>query len=66
MTYVQLEVRRPFPFKEAGVGRSLKLVLTLLAMGIMMMGASKGCADAKPPETLAPAPQGISVYALSR
>jgi hypothetical protein len=44
----------------------LSLALTLLGMGLMMMGASKGCAEAKPPESLAPAPQSISVYALSR
>lgn len=66
MTYAQLEDARLFPFKRTGLVGSLKLGLTLLAMGVMMMGASKGCAEAKPPETLAPAPQSISVYALSR
>ena len=55
-----------FPLGRTGFGGYLRLGLTLLGMGLMMMGASKGCADAKPPETLAPAPQSISVYALSR
>lgn len=66
MTYVPLEDARLFPFRRTGLIGSLRLGLTLLIMGVMMMGASKGCAEAKPPETLAPAPQSISVYALSR
>lgn len=66
MTHAQLEDSRMFPFRRTGLVGSLRLGLTLLVMGFMMMGASKGCAEAKPPETLAPAPQSISVYALSR
>ncbi len=66
MTYAQLEDVRLFSFRRTGLVGSLRFGLTLLAMGVMMMGGSKGCAEAKPPETLAPAPQSISVYALSR
>ncbi|HNP29629.1 MAG TPA: hypothetical protein PKK23_11325 [Nitrospirales bacterium] len=66
MTHAQLEDARLFPCRRTGLVGSLRLGLTLLIVGVMMMGASKGCADAKPPETLAPAPQSISVYALSR
>ncbi|MFZ1745029.1 MAG: hypothetical protein WBO24_02835 [Nitrospirales bacterium] len=66
MTYTPLEDARLFPFRQNGLIGSLRLGLTLLVMGVMMMGASKGCAEAKPPETLAPAPQSIAVYALSR
>lgn len=66
MTYAPLEDARLFPFRRTGLVGSFRLGLTLLVMGVMMMGASKGCAEAKPPETLAPAPQSISVYALSR
>lgn len=66
MTHAQLEDTRLFPYRRTGLVGLLRLGLTLLAMGVMMMGASKGCAEAKPPETLAPAPQSISVYALSR
>lgn len=66
MTYTPFEDARLFLLKQNGLLGSLRLGLILLAMGIMMMGASKGCAEAKPPETLAPAPQSIAVYALSR
>ncbi|GJL58735.1 MAG: hypothetical protein NPIRA03_15920 [Nitrospirales bacterium] len=66
MTYTPFEDARLFLFKQNGLLGSLRLGLILLAMGVMMMGASKGCAEAKPPETLAPAPQSIAVYALSR
>ncbi|MDT3775945.1 hypothetical protein PJI16_00025 [Nitrospira sp. MA-1] len=66
MTYTPSEDARLFPFRRIGSIGSLRLVLTLLVMGVMMMGGSKGCAEAKPPEALAPAPQSISVYALSR
>lgn len=66
MTYARLEDARLFPFRRKELIGSRRLILTLLVMGVMMMGASKGCAEAKPPETLAPAPQSISVYALSR
>jgi len=66
MTHAQLEDSRMFPLRRTGCVGYLSLSLTLLGMGLMIMGASKGCAEAKPPETLAPAPQSISVYALSR
>jgi hypothetical protein len=66
MTHAQLEESRLFPFERTGFVGYLSLGFTLLGMGLIMMGASKGCAEAKPPETLAPAPQSISVYALSR
>lgn len=66
MTYAPLEDARLFPFRRTGLVGSLSLGLALMVMGVMMMGASKGCAEAKPPETLAPAPQSIAVYALSR
>lgn len=66
MTYAPMEDARLFPFRRTGIIGSLRLGLILLVMGVMMMGASKGCAEAKPPETLSPAPQSISVYALSR
>lgn len=66
MTQEQLEGLRMFPLGRTGIVGYLSLGLALLGMGILMMGASKGCAEAKSSETLAPAPQSISVYALSR
>jgi hypothetical protein len=66
MTQEQMKGSRMVPLKRTGIVGYLSLGLALLGMGILMMGASKGCAEAKPPETLAPAPQSISVYALSR
>ena len=66
MTHAQLEDSRMFPLGRTGFVGYLRIALTLLGMGLLMMGSSKGCAEAKPPETLAPAPQSISVYALSR
>ncbi len=66
MTHAQLGDSRVFPHGRTGFVGYLSLGFTVLGMGIMMMGASKGCAETKPPETLAPAPQSISVYALSR
>ncbi|MDH3503342.1 MAG: hypothetical protein OEZ41_00340 [Nitrospirota bacterium] len=66
MTHAQLEDAGLFPFRRRGLVGSLRFCLTLLVMGFMMMGASKGCVEAKPTEPLAPAPQSISVYALSR
>ncbi len=66
MTQAQLEGSRMFPLRRTGLVGYLSLILTLLGMGFMLMGASKGCAETKPAETLAPAPQSISVYALSR
>lgn len=66
MTHAQLEDSRMFPLGRTGFVGYLSLALTLLGMGLLMMGASKGCAEAKPQETLTPAPQSISVYALSR
>jgi len=66
MAHAQMEDSRIFPLGRTGFVGYLSLGLTLAGMGLMMMGASKGCAEAKPPETLAPAPQSISVYALSR
>lgn len=66
MTHAQLGDSRVFSYGRNGFVGYLSLGFTVLGMGIMMMGASKGCAENKPPETLAPAPQSISVYALSR
>jgi len=66
MTHAQPQDSRMFPLGRNGFVGYLSLGLTLLGLGIMMMGAGKGCAETKPPETLAPAPQSISVYALSR
>ncbi|MCA9499651.1 MAG: hypothetical protein MRJ67_08320 [Nitrospirales bacterium] len=66
MTYAQFDYARLFPLRRTGLVGSFSFGLALMVMGGMMMGASKGCAEAKPPETLAPAPQSISVYALSR
>lgn len=66
MTHAQLEDTRMIPAERKGFLGYFSFGLILLGMGFMMMGASKGCADAKPPETLAPAPPSISVYALSR
>lgn len=66
MTHAQLEDSRMVPLGRKGFVGYLSFGLILLGMGLIMMGASKGCADAKPPETLAPAPPSISVYALSR
>jgi hypothetical protein len=66
MTHAQLKNSRLVPLGRKGCIGYLGFGLTLLGMGLLMMGASKGCAEAKPPETLAPAPQSISVYALSR
>jgi hypothetical protein len=66
MMHAQTEDSRMFSFGRTRFGGYLCLGLTLMSMGFIMMGASKGCAEAKPPETLAPAPQSISVYALSR
>ena len=66
MTHAQLGDSRMFPRGRIGLVGYFSLGLALLGMGLLLMGASKGCAEAKPPETLAPAPQSISVYALSR
>ena len=64
--HAQSEDSRMFSLGRTRYGGYLSLGVTLLGMGFIFMGASKGCAEAKPPETLAPAPQSISVYALSR
>ena len=66
MTHAQQEDSGTFLLGRTGFVGYLSIALTLLGMGLMMMGASKGCAEDKPPETLPPAPQSISVYALSR
>lgn len=66
MTHAHLENLRTFSFGRTGVVGYLSFGLIVMGMGFMMMGAGKGCAEEKPPETLAPAPQSISVYALSR
>lgn len=66
MTHAQLGDSQVFPRGQTGFVGYLSLGLALFGMGFILMGASKGCAEAKPPETLAPAPQSIAVYALSR
>jgi hypothetical protein len=66
MTHTQLENPRMFSLQRTGLAGYVIFGLVITGMGFMMMGAGKGCAEDKPPETLAPAPQSISVYALSR